>query len=80
MMTKDEIEAAENRGETIYKDNGDGFYAREYPDFQTCNICHTRQPIADLKCMCSPPVYWCKRCTLEREAKEFPQSTLKVTV
>ena len=81
MKTKDEIEAAENRGETIYRiDDEHGLWIREYPDFQICDICHIRQPIADLKCMCSPPVYWCKRCTLERAAKEFPLSTLKVTV
>ena len=79
-MKSEDIEAAELRGKTIYEDNGNGWYIKKDPDFQTCNICHKRQPIADLKCMCSPPIYWCKRCTLEREAKEFPNSTMKVTV
>ena len=79
-MSPDEIEAAEMRGETIYRTNETGLYVRAYPDYQTCDICHKRQPIADLKCVCSPPVYWCKRCSLEREAREFPNSTMKVTV
>ena len=80
-MKPEDIEAAEMRGETIYREDKEkGCWIREYPDFQTCDICHIRQPIADLKCVCSPPVYWCKRCSLEREAREFPNSTMKVTV
>lgn len=79
-MTPDEIEEAEMQGKTVYQDDGNGWYVRAYPDFQTCDICHNRLPIADLKCMCEPPIYWCKKCTLEREAREFPNSTMKVTV
>lgn len=80
-MNSDEIEAAENCGKTIYNiDKRTGNWHRAYPDYQTCDLCHKRQPIADLKCICSPPVYWCKKCTLEREAREFPNSILKVTV
>jgi hypothetical protein len=45
-----------------------------------CDICHKVLPIVDVKCMCFPPTYWCKRCTLEREARDFPNSTMKVTV
>ena len=79
-MTPDEIEEAENRGETILKDNGNGYYVRVYPDYQVCDICKQRLPISELKCVCSPPVYWCKKCTIEREARDFPNSTTKVTV
>ena len=80
-MNSDGIEAAENRGETIYREDKEkGYWIREYPDFQVCDICKQRLPIADLKCMCSPPIYWCKRCTMEREARDFPNSTMKVTV
>lgn len=80
-MNSEDIEAAENRGETIYRvDEERGLWIREYPDFQVCDLCHQRQPLADLKCICSPPTYWCKKCTLEREAKEFSDSALKVTV
>ncbi len=80
-MKSEDIKAAEMRGETIFRiDEERGYWIREYPEFQTCDICKQRLPITDLKCMCSPPVYWCKKCTLEREAREFPNSTLKVTV